>query len=237
MPEYISTMISALIGAAVGSLGAVLVQHGLSQRAELKRRREVLVQRYLCQLQDAVESLWYRLDNLANMGGRGVMKDPYYEYTMLYALGKALASERILILDGVYAQLKDAYPLFSEYLRPHLIEDELGLIVSNHYDRIALAEALIEREGDHCRTCTYLDFRSRYETEGSQEAKWLAPAKEAIQSLPKEQMQALLHDLRELAIRLAEHTRIPVSKRLVESEGTTVEHRKGRPSIGVPPRS
>jgi len=208
MLESLSTVIAALIGAAIGSLGAVLAQHGLSMKAEQEHQRQMLVQRYLCQLQDAVESLWHRLDNLANKGGRGVMEDPYYESTMLYALGKALASERILILDGVYAQLKDAYPQFSKYLEPHLLAGKLGLIVSNHYDRIALAEALIEREGDHCRTCIYLDFRRRYETEGSAEARWLIPARDAIQRLGQGQPRALLDDLHELATRLAEQTGI-----------------------------
>jgi hypothetical protein len=66
-----ATVLAALIGAVIGSLGAVLVEAHLKRRAEETARRQILVRRYLFQLQDAAESLWFRLYNL-NFPGRSV---------------------------------------------------------------------------------------------------------------------------------------------------------------------
>src|SRR5437870_10810424 len=77
----------------------------LAEESEKAKRRSALVSRYLFQLQDAVEALWFRLNNLSAQGGRAVMDKTYFEMTTLYALGRVLASERILALEGVYPQL------------------------------------------------------------------------------------------------------------------------------------
>ena len=70
MPQWMASLIAALIGAGIGSIGAVLVGDARKQRAERAERRELVVQRYLFQLQDSAESLWYRLKNLAYEHGR-----------------------------------------------------------------------------------------------------------------------------------------------------------------------
>jgi hypothetical protein len=49
MPQWLASLIAALIGASVGSIGAVLASGALKRRAELSERREALVQRYLYQ--------------------------------------------------------------------------------------------------------------------------------------------------------------------------------------------
>jgi hypothetical protein len=206
MLEYAPTLLAALIGAVVGSVGAVLAEHWLSRRYEESRRRETLVQRYLFQLQDAAEALWYRLNNLTFEHGRFVMPDDYFETTTLYALGRVLAVERILALDGAYPQLDLAYPELGGFLRTHRIDAELRGIGFYQYDRVSLAEAMIEREGEQFRVSTYLDFRMRYESQGSPERRWLDPAKEAIQALEQPRMRALLHALRTIAVRVSSAT-------------------------------
>jgi hypothetical protein len=45
MPQWLASLIAALIGASVGSIGAVLASGALKPRAELSERREALVQR------------------------------------------------------------------------------------------------------------------------------------------------------------------------------------------------
>lgn len=211
MPEYMSTLLAALIGAVIGSVGAVFAEYWLTRRTEESQRRQMMSQRYLFQFQDAVEALWYRLNNLTFMGGRFVMPDDYFETTTLYALGRVLANERILALEGVYPQLDSAYPDLGKFLRERRIDRELQSINFHQYDRISLAEAVIEREAERYRTSTYLEFRRRFEAEGSTERKWLAPAREAIQSLDEKSMKALLDSLRAIAVRIANETGVSSS--------------------------
>lgn len=95
------TLVSALIG-------AVVIEKSLDRRREDLQARKALVRRYIFQLQDAIEDLHYRLNNLWNRGGHNVMKnyqcfdgDEYFEITTLYALARVLAVERIMFLEGV----------------------------------------------------------------------------------------------------------------------------------------
>jgi hypothetical protein len=218
MPEYTSTLISAmavlisaLIGAIIGSIGAVIVEKQLEAKAEESSARANLVQRYLFQLQDSVEALWYRLNNLAFQQGRFVMENEYFEVTTLYALGRVLAMERILALEGVYPQVETRYPTLGQFLKERRVDLQLHRLEFYQYDRIALAEAVIEREEQHFRASTYLEFRRRYEGENSCERRWLTPAREAVQSLTVPTMSALLDSLQEVAVRIAAETKIPSS--------------------------
>jgi hypothetical protein len=100
MPEYLATLYAALIGAVVGSGGAVIVENLFARHREESRKREVLVQRYLYQLQDAAESLQYRLKNLGERSQEWLAQQlsdypAYLETTTLYALGRVLAVERM----------------------------------------------------------------------------------------------------------------------------------------------
>jgi hypothetical protein len=207
LSDSLATLIAALIGASVGSLGAVYLSARMKREDETTERREALVQRYLFQLQDSVESLWYRLKNLAHESGRSVMADQYFETTSLYALGRVLALERLLALEGVYPQLVKFYPGLGTFLMEHRVNQALGGAFYQ-YDRLALAEAVMEREGDRFRVSTYLEFRRRYESADTGEGTWLAPARDAIQSLGEERAEELLGELRSIAIRLASETRI-----------------------------
>jgi hypothetical protein len=208
MPQWLASLIAALIGASVGSIGAVIASDMSKRKAELRERREALVQRYLYQLQDSAVSLWYRLDNLHRRRGRDMMDDQYFQTTTLYSLGRVLAIERLLALEGVYPQLATLYPELGSFLSVHRLDRALPDSFYQ-YDRLALAEAVMEREGDSSRASTYLEFRRRYESEDSGEGKWLAPAREAIEALGKETTKKLLDELGTVARRVSQETGIP----------------------------
>jgi hypothetical protein len=88
----------------------------------------------------------------------------------------------------------------------------MGLLAANlQYDRIALAETVIEHEGDVFRTSTYLEFRKRYEVENSLEKQWLMPASKAIQSFSNSQMEDLIATLKTKAQGIAKKTGIDSS--------------------------
>jgi hypothetical protein len=179
IPQPVATLVGALIGALIGSIGTAIVTHWLALRQEKKRTREELVQRHLFQLQDAIESLWYRLYNLAFRGGTDAMRDPqYYKFTTLYSLGKLLAVERILALEGIYPQLDAAYEKaqLGTFLREHRTDLSLRRIGNfQQYDRIFLAEAAIEGERERLRASTFVEFVKRYEATGSTEQEHLDP--------------------------------------------------------------
>lgn len=185
MSDTAATLLAALMGSVVGSIGGVVVQSWLSARSERSRQREDLVQRYLYQLQESVESLWYRLKNLRDYSGRAVMEDQYFATSSLYSLGRVLALERILLLEGVYPQLQKVNPGMGEFLKTHRLDNHLGSVMYQ-YDRLVLAEAVMEREGSHFRTSTYLEFSSRYETRPHQERDPLSLALAALERLQGE---------------------------------------------------
>jgi hypothetical protein len=192
--DFVSTIVAALIGSIIGAVGAVFTDHWLTGRSEKLHRREILIQRYLFQLQDALEMLGYRLENLVVQGGRSVMSKEYFQTTTLYAFGRVLAMERIFALEAVYPQLDAIYPTLGKHLMEREYRIDLQLPSRFYqYDRIALAEAVIVHEGDVFRTRTYLEFRQMYEAENSQEKQWLESASAAIQRLSDEQGKHLLH--------------------------------------------
>jgi hypothetical protein len=78
---------------AVGAALAGAVAAFAFQRLSAERdRRELLLRRYLAQLQDASESLWYRLENLAYKSASTVTDPEYLITTTMYTLGRALES-------------------------------------------------------------------------------------------------------------------------------------------------
>jgi hypothetical protein len=88
MVDELTTIISALIGAVIGSVGSTVVSNAFSSRAEKRKSYENVVQNYLLQLQDSLEALLYRFQNIKQRGGQKVMENIYYETTTLYALAK-----------------------------------------------------------------------------------------------------------------------------------------------------
>jgi hypothetical protein len=125
--------------------------------------------------------------------------------------GRVLALERIFALEAVYPQLEAIYPGLGAFFKKQRIDLQLQHTDFYQYDRLSLAEAVIEHEGDLFRTSTYLEFRRRYEAEHALEQQWLAPASQAIQSLPSDRMEAILATLKTTAKGIAEKTGIDSS--------------------------
>ena len=209
MTESIAILLAALIGGIIASVG----NHLLTRRREEERTREELVQQHLFQLQDATESLWYRLHNLAFRQGIDAMRDPwYFKFTTLYSLGKLLAVERIFALEGIYPQLDAVYgeAKLGKFLREHRTDLELrGITKFQQYDRIFLAEAAIEGEQrERFRASTFVEFVKRYESTNS-------PEKERLDLIWRDikndetfwrRMVELLEHLHEFAQRILEDT-------------------------------
>jgi hypothetical protein len=211
MSEPVTTIVAALIGAVLGSGGAVLIQYLLTSRSEKLHRREILIQRYLFQLQDALEMLWYRLDNLANNFGRAVMSEEYFVKTTLYVLGRVLALERIFMLEAVYPQLDTIYPGLGKWLKQNRFDlNLLGYLEWQtfdfyQYDRFLLAEAVIIHEGDVFRTATYLEAKRGYEEKEALEKEWIERAKQVILSFDDEQNRERVNGLLDTLIAIAKY--------------------------------
>jgi hypothetical protein len=203
MLEPVTTIVAALIGAIIGSVGAVLLAQYFNAKSEKRQKQEILTERYLFQLQDALAMLWYRLKNVAFQEGRNYMlqvygSDDYYLSTTLYAIGKVLAIERIFVLEAVYPQLDAAYSQLGKYFKEFQRHHKMLDFHIFQWERYLLAEALIVHEGDLFRTITYLEFRHRYEA--GEYKEWLKPAEDRIDSLTKEWMIEQM-----LAIHLLSH--------------------------------
>ena len=92
------------------------------------------------------------------------MENSYFEESTLYAISCVLAFKRILLLDGIYLQLDDNQ--LGKHLKRKLLYefdvefDKLQFIKRFfYYDRIALAEAVMERENGNFRISTFLEVK------------------------------------------------------------------------------
>jgi len=194
-------------------LGAVWLAERHRRSAEEEARRRSLVNRHLFQLQEAADTLWHRLANVRHRGGRYVMTDEYFSQSTLYALGRVLAVERILGLEGVYPELAALDPNLSRFLKDHVIDSRLDGTKFYKYDRLTLAETLIEGEEDRFRASTYVEFRRRYDDPSLGVRTWLAPALESLVRLDDDVIDALLTDLAAIAERLEAETQLQSSIR------------------------
>ena len=223
--------IAAIIGAAIGAIATaagVIVQTLLRNRADAERRRETresdqerqrreLAQRYLFQVQDAVVSLRMRLENWAWHGGQRWAEsvDPgYWDITTLFALGRALAAERILSLEGVYGIIDQQYPGLAEPLRSASVDKALGANLRRlfYYHRLALAESMLERRSEGYRLLMYTEWRRRYEDASSGLDRLLEPTMSSLQDLrPQRDLERLIKSLDDIASWLGKATGVPSS--------------------------
>jgi hypothetical protein len=235
MSNAAAGLVGALIGGLAAIAGAYLQARTAARTAQQQRqaderkaleeretqaaeRRQLLARRYLFGLQDAAESLRRRLENWAVRGGQSLADatDPgYWSITTLYAVGRALACERILALEAVYPALEADLPQLVEYFKDHGVEVALANAVGDRmfrYHRLALAEATLERDADEFRVLTYSEFRQRYE-----DPKWglnrlLEPATTALSRLSRPEMSELERSLSEIVRRLEAVTKVPRKK-------------------------
>lgn len=209
------TLAAALIGAMIGSIGAAFFE----KLREDRQDRKILVQRHLFQLQDAIEDLYHRLDNLWRRDGYTVMEEEYFEVTTLYAIGKVLAVERIMSLEGIYPKLDLLNKKFGQSLRRRRgdlqLRDLLNELNFQRYEGRALAESAMEYSASGFRTSTFLEFKRRYyESSGAQKQEWLSLAREKVYKLPEPRVDSgmdykgFLTRLQEAANEIADKTMV-----------------------------
>ncbi|HJQ96177.1 MAG TPA: hypothetical protein VJ935_10795 [Acidimicrobiia bacterium] len=210
--EHLATIVAALVGATLGSLGAEWLRNRFQQQSDADRTRREVAQKHLIQLQDALESLYFRLTNVSDWGGLSVMTKPYYELSSIYAIGNVLAQKRRLMLDGIYALLDTQGPAFPGDLESKLeaIEASIGnewtsSVSFFRYERLALAESLLIWDGVW-RTVTYAEFLG-LTTESSFE-QVLEPARKFFERLDAAQIEQIRTRLLEALEMVVRHTGI-----------------------------
>jgi hypothetical protein len=219
--DTLATIVAALVGGVIGSLGAQWLGERYRQtQAREAIQRDVAV-RHLVQLQDALESLWFRIDNLALRAGRQVMHSDYYELSTIYVIGYALAQKRLLTIEGAYAKLDVFQPGFSEALEADLeaIERVLGdegTASSSfyRYERRALAEFLLTWNGVW-RVLSYTEFVTACRREDA--TLLIEPARGFLARLDLKQASALLDAASTTLMTLGSATKVHISDRITES--------------------
>ena len=230
-PNWVSIILPALIGALSGSFGGNFVSDWLKKRAEKDKLRKDLTDKYLIQLQYIVQSFSNRLSNMKNRGSAEYMNyitgnDEYYTVSTLYALGTILAYHRILLLEGIYAQIEYIYPNFGSLLIKKF--DEFGYGLDNmkiknpqthrsvkffRYDRMALGDAITEKEDYVPRLCSYLKFKNMYVNDDGIKSA-LEPASQFVQNLPfafPSDLEKLINGLNYIQKELEQRTLIHIS--------------------------
>jgi hypothetical protein len=180
-----------------------------------RERRGLLLTRYLAQLQDACESLWYRLKNVAYESADLVSGPEYLDTTTMYALGRTLGIERMLAVEGLYPEIQKRFPELNSALRPRLVDDAVKAATTDagkelqQCDRVALAEAIVERDGERLHPSLFLEFRRRVEGNGS-ERSWWEPVRASASGLTNsgDAVRPLMKAVKELALALSAVTKM-----------------------------
>ena len=209
--DRVDTVVAALVGAIVGSIGAQIIGELLRRRRSRSDQYRQAVNRYLLQLQDAAESVHARITNLADDDGMAVMTDEYYLTSTLYAVGCLLAQKRRLLLDGIYALLEESHRGLGSALERELesIEGVLGRADAfQRYERLLLAEAVLAPAASGWQTTTYTDFVTKWASTGGTFRQQLAAAEEFARSAQIQPPRLLIPHLAALGTLLATHTHL-----------------------------
>jgi len=184
-------MLDAVMAVVVVLVGAAATFAFAQWRAE-RERRDVLLRRYLAQLQDSCESLWFRLKNIAYERADIATDEEYLVTTTMYTLGRALGIERMLAIEGLYPEIWRRFPKLRSALVPRVVDSAVAATTRKartaggrelqQYDRITLGEATVVRDGDGFRQSTFLEFRLRVEGEATEQL-WWNPARASVLAL------------------------------------------------------
>ena len=145
-------MLDAVMAVVVVLVGAAATFAFGQWRAE-RERRDVLLRRYLAQLQDSCESLWFRLKNIAYERADIATDEEYLVTTTMYTLGRALGIERMLAIEGLYPEIWRRFPQLRSALVPRVVDSAVAATTRKarteqgrelqQYDRITLGEATV----------------------------------------------------------------------------------------------
>ena len=217
----LATILAALVGGVIGSLGAQWLgeRYRRAQSAEAMRRE--VATRHLVQLQDALVSLWFRIDNLVNQAGRSVMTSDYFELSSAYVLANFLAQKRLLVIEGAYANLAVFGEAFPSELGTSLEQlDEAfggGFEGASYqrYQRQALGELLIRWDG-RWRVFTYTEFVQL--AEDSATALAVEPAVLFLKQLDSSTGDPILTTSGDLIERVGTATGLPIPEAILGRE-------------------
>jgi hypothetical protein len=199
-----SSEFSGLIFAVFGTFFGALIQYYFQRHSAARQERREIIEVHLLQLQNAAESLYYRMNNQLDWEGKSVMGDEYFRTTSLYIIGRILAQESLLTSQGVYAKL--GYDeRFKRQLKTTLhainscMDDQRFL----HYYRVQLAEMLIRGN----QVVTYTEFLSIRNEE--RYAAALTAAGEFVASVSKTRLENLRVNSKALVSLLEAKTKVP----------------------------
>ena len=152
--------ITSLIIAGLGAVTAAAFQHLFQQYAETRRIRREIIETRLLQLQNSVESLYYRANNLLDWGGQATMSQDYYEKTSVFVLARVLGHELLFASSGIYAKLQSDKELKSDVKAAlHKLNSAMDQQGFLYYYRVLLGEMALD--GD--RVITLTEFLSRWQ--------------------------------------------------------------------------
>jgi hypothetical protein len=146
------------------------------------------------------------------------MENLYYEESTLYGLGVVFAYNRILLLEGIYSQIQILIPGLGNFLKEKL--KNIESVIDNRfsfraafyrYDRLGLADSVLQRVNGKFQTSTYLEFKEKYEGKDSNIKSSLQPAKEFVASLNGSEVDPIMKELRDIAFRIKNETGIATS--------------------------
>lgn len=141
------TSLSSFLIAGLGAAAATVFQHFFQRYAETRRLRRELIETRLLQLQNAVESLYYRANNLLGHSGKETMSEEYYRRTTVFALARILAHELIFASTGVYAKLENDNELKRNIKSAlHRLNSAMDAHGFQYYNRVLLGEMAMDRE-------------------------------------------------------------------------------------------
>jgi hypothetical protein len=101
-------------------------------------------------------------------------------------------------------------PGLGDFLIIRSLNRKLGAVYEYH--RLAVAEAILESEGDGYRVSTFGNFRAMYESSDRTARDWFQPALRAIESersLSNDTINEAMGALKEVALRMSSETMVP----------------------------
>jgi hypothetical protein len=134
-----ATISAALIGAVIGTLGSVLLTDWLAAERQSEAEKMELIQNHLTQLQESSEQLWYRIAH-ANLKQAKERGPDYHVASVLYALGRYVATDRRVAREGLLPEIRSTAGCseLAEILNQKEYGDLLVKIGVPYYDRLAL---------------------------------------------------------------------------------------------------
>ena len=199
-PASVTSLAAGAIGAVIGTL----FQYAFGRYKETQQIRREIVETRLLQLQNAVESLYYRSNNLLDWGGRGTMSDDYYVQTSAYAFASVLAHEALLVSTGTYAKIRSDVELKSTIKGTlHRLNSAMDPGGLHHYYRVQLGEMATEGE----RILSFTEFLERWN-----DVRYVTPVialRVALDAFSTDQLARMRDLAGELVTVLARKTGVP----------------------------